>query len=334
MIICWDNLKDLEYFPEKGYWKKRKNGKIESRAWYYNNKCNICGESFLWREGNKGKSCSQKCVNIIKSRSMMGKKHPQYGKKHSEETKKKKSISMKELWKNTEYQKKVSDGLKTKWKDTIYREKISKEMRENNPATREDVKVKLRGKNHHNWKGGVRDKNIPLYDTFAPQLEWCEPVRRNQEDPNILEVKCTWCGKWFIPKLYNTQNRAQHLKGNYPQEHRFYCSNGCKHNCPIWNRSPEQLMRNDILRSGRLSWFDLPREVQPELRKMVFERDEWKCIKCGSSESLHCHHIEGIHHNPIESADTDICVTVCKECHKEIHKEKGCSYYDMQCKDI
>jgi len=79
------------------------------------------------------------------------------------------------------------------------------------------------------------------------------------------------------------------------------------------------------------------REVQPELRQMVFERDEYTCIKCGKHQDelnipLHCHHIEGIVQNPIESADIDMCITVCKDCHDKIHQEDGCGYNDMKCK--
>lgn len=56
------------------------------------------------------------------------------------------------------------------------------------------------------------------------------------------------------------------------------------------------------------------------------------CQKCGSKDKeLHCHHMEGIYHNPIESADADICITFCIDCHKDVHKEIGCRYIDLQC---
>ena len=28
-----------------------------------------------------------------------------------------------------------------------------------------------------------------------------------------------------------------------------------------------------------------------------------------------------------------MCMTVCKNCHKEIHKQKDCGYVDLQCKE-
>lgn len=53
--------------------------------------------------------------------------------------------------------------------------------------------------------------------------------------------------------------------------------------------------------------------------------------ECSSKKSLHCHHIEGIRWEPLESADIDKCITYCKYCHLEAHKKEECGYHDMQC---
>ena len=87
----------------------------------------------------------------------------------------------------------------------------------------------------------------------------------------------------------------------------------------------------DAIKTGYDPWWELSREVQPELRKMVFERDDYQCIKCKSFEHLICHHKEGIVWAPLESADVDECITVCKECHGEIHQIEGCKPSDMRC---
>jgi hypothetical protein len=49
-------------------------------------------------------------------------------------------------------------------------------------------------------------------------------------------------------------------------------------------------------------------------------------------DDLECHHIEGILYNPIESADVDMCVTLCENCHNYIHSQRGCKYSDLVCK--
>ena len=165
--------------------------------------------------------------------------------------------------------------------------------------------------NGPNWKGGVTENNIPLYDTYAPQLSYCESVRRDPNHYDWLQVKCAYCGKWYNPTYKDTHSRISSLNGYNHGECRLYCSSDCKHLCPIyWQKLYSAEEKNTK---------QLSREVQPELRQMVFERDGWKCTKCGSDKSLTCHHIEGILWEPLMSADIDMCITHCKDCHKEVH---------------
>jgi len=359
MKICWDNLEGLRYSKRTGKWYKiTKKGKT-SNAYHYVEECETCKEPFLMFINNKGRFCDNKC-------SKKGKNNPFYGKKHSQktiesfrkrivtnETRKKMSKSAKEknltdlhklnisksmkklrqdplsIFNTKEYRKKLSVNNCMKNKDVV--EKVIDSKRKNGTINHsEETKRKMSKAKSNRYTG----KCIPLYNTYAQQIEWCEPVRRNQKDPNVLEIKCTWCGKWFVPILIMVKHRIQSIKGNYKGENRFYCSDGCKQNCPIYGKKPVTLMKEDAIRAGRLSWLELNREVQPQLRQMVFERDGWKCIKCKSTESLHCHHIEGIRWNPLESADVNGCITVCSDCHKEIHQKDGCKYNDMKCKEI
>ena len=47
---------------------------------------------------------------------------------------------------------------------------------------------------------------------------------------------------------------------------------------------------------------------------------------------LHCHHVLPINESPVESADKDNCITVCKQCHLEIHQTvSGCGYGELKC---
>ena len=179
-------------------------------------------------------------------------------------------------------------------------------------------------------------RNSPAkYDTYADRISWCEEVRRDPDNYDYLQIRCTQssCRKWFTPTKMQVGSRLSSLNGGRG-ELRFYCSDGCKQNCPIWNKSPEQLMKEDAVKAGRLTWLELNREVQPQLRQMVFKRDGWKCTKCESTESLHCHHVEGIRWEPLQSSDIDMCITVCKECHKEIHQKDGCKYNELKCLDV
>jgi len=189
------------------------------------------------------------------------------------------------------------------------------------------------GKKSPNYKGGVTAKNIPLYDTYAPQLEPYEQCRRNIDNPNILEIKCTYCGKWYIPQLYSTTNRIRGINSN--DILRFYCSMECKQVCPLYHQTSDNLIKQDMIRSGFILPEELVREVQPELRQMSFARDDYICVKCGSNGPLHCHHIDPVANNPIESADVDNCITLCVDCHKEAHRLPGCGYNELKnCKGV
>lgn len=211
---------------------------------------------------------------------------------------------------------------KNRSKDT--RRRISEMAKKRDPSTRRGPV--RNGKNNTNWKGGYSSKNIPLYDTYAYQLDQYEEIRRSPEDENVLELKCAYCGKWFVPSTSEVSYRISALKGQRVgySEHRLYCSDNCKRECPIYNK--QKYPRGFKLATSR--------EVQPELRQMVLKRDEYTCQKCNTTDkSLHCHHISGVTLNPIESADIDNCITLCKECHKEVHRQKGCGYNDMKCKE-
>lgn len=57
-------------------------------------------------------------------------------------------------------------------------------------------------------------------------------------------------------------------------------------------------------------------------RLKILNRDEYKCVKCGSTKNLQVHHIKYLSgHKPWEYADK-LLVTLCRECHyKEHHKD-------------
>ncbi len=180
------------------------------------------------------------------------------------------------------------------------------------------------GENNNNWKGGVKKLNIPLYNTYAHKISWCEEVRGDPENQDYLQVKCTEssCRKWFTPTILQVCGRISAVNsiggGN------FYCSEGCKQNCSIYGRIkyPKGFKHN------------YNREVQPELRELVLKRDNFECQRCGSKEKLQAHHYESIYSNPIMSADLDNCIILCKKCHKLAHKDIGCRPIDLTRKNL
>jgi len=145
------------------------------------------------------------------------------------------------------------------------------------------------------------------------------------KDGVSLFVKCRYCGKYFIPTERQAVIRARALTGHCSGECNLYCSSGCKKACPTFGQR-EHYKGQKVDGSSR--------EVQPELRQMCLERDGYTCQKCGAkgkAVQLHCHHIKAVIDDPIESADVDNTITLCKSCHKEVHKIPGCRYHELRC---
>ncbi len=204
------------------------------------------------------------------------------------------------------------------------KEKINERQKDYHKNNKEQINER------HKKTNKIYYKSKANYNTFAFQISYADKVKNIN---GFLQVKCTYCGKWYFPTNRSVQDRIQALNGQTNSdgvENRLYCSEECKKTCSIYGKQKYQVGHPKLDENNQT------REVQPELRQLVFERDEYTCIKCGKHQddlnvSLHCHHIEGIQQNPIESADVDMCVTVCKTCHKKIHQEKDCNYFDMRC---
>ena len=174
-----------------------------------------------------------------------------------------------------------------------------------------------KGDKCHGYKGAMDC----LYKHYSPLL-WMDENRENVLNGKI-EVRCKYCGKWFTPKHTNIDCRIRCLETGEGFND-FYCSDECKDLCPTYGqiKYPKSHINNNKLPTV---------EVSPELRKMVFLRDNYECQKCGSPNSLECHHIQGKAQNPILANDVSNCITFCKECHLKIHQTiPGCSYYDLR----
>jgi hypothetical protein len=160
------------------------------------------------------------------------------------------------------------------------------------------------------------------YTTFCDRLTIDEASKLGSDGVS-LEVRCKYCGKYFTPNNKSVHDRIYSLNNN-TYDNFLYCYYGCKQACPIYG---QKLYPKGFKKSTS-------REVQPELRKLVLERDNWQCQKCGKSVDeveLHCHHILPINESPVESADIDNCITLCKKHHKQAHKLPGCGLGELKC---
>lgn len=149
-------------------------------------------------------------------------------------------------------------------------------------------------------------------------------VRSNNE--NKAEVKCFYCDNWHVPNKILIFNKLTAMN-SIGSENNIYCSEECKDSCPTYNKKlyPGGFKKNTS------------REVNTLVRKMCFERDNWTCARCGKNHEqlkqnnipLHCHHIEGV--APTLQHDIDNVITLCKNCHIQLHSEGGCKLNDYKC---
>lgn len=167
-------------------------------------------------------------------------------------------------------------------------------------------------------------RTLPLfYDSILyKKISKHEECRRHPYSKTLVQVKCAYCNKWIDAKRNVIVARLNSINGISPNsDSKIYCSDNCKNLCPVFRMQINE--RNQANNTSR--------EVDPELRKMCFERDNWLCVKCGNNDNLHCHHILSYAHNKILSNDLDNVITVCKECHNKIHKTEGCKYHQLRC---
>ena len=279
--------------PKNGELYKVCNSCREKMKSYYEaNKEKIAEHKKSYREANKEKISEQ-----MKSYREANKEKIAEHKKSYREANKEKIAEQRKAYRE-------ANKEKAKAYKEANKEKIAEQMKAYREANKE--KIAEQDKTY-------REANA-LYNSYKNTF-----FGEFKEGENgVLLVKCKYCNKWFSPT--NSEVKSYFQYGTS-----LYCSNGCKKSCPTYN----------VVKYERGFRQNTSREVQPELRKLVLERDNWTCQKCGANKNeditvtLHCHHIDSVKNNPIESADMDNCVTLCKDCHKEVHKQKGCRYSDL-----
>ena len=171
-------------------------------------------------------------------------------------------------------------------------------------------------------------RSLAKFDSFYNKIVTYEECQRDPINSDLIQVRCknSNCREWFNPTVGQLTDRIRAINNLGRGDSNLYCSDTCKTTCPIYRRVSK--ISNQSFRS-----------IQPELREMVFDRDNSVCFICGRSKDdfpeliFHCHHVDPIINNPIESADIDNCITLCKECHLEVHMSvPGCGFSELKCR--
>lgn len=276
-----------------GFILGKRNGELRKGNYTYieMDKCLNCGDPYLMNKANPTDYCCISC----------GKHGSDYV--HNEATK----LKIGKAAIGNKYMLGKKHSLKTK-------KKLSK------------ITSNKTGKDASAWKGGVTEKNIPLYSTYAEKLAWVDDVYLIKKDAlELLGVSCTKCGKVFVPKLTDVHSRLKYLKGQINPEGRFYCSDLCKHNCELYNQKiwPRNNKPRVITEFNGFDEGDLK-----VWSKEVLKRANYKCEYCGK-QAEHAHHIRPKKLDPGFALDPDNGLACCKNCHYKYGHRDDCSTWSL-----
>ncbi len=289
----------------------------------FSTQCKICIKKHLaeWYQKNKSKVREQ---------------HTRYYEENKEQKK--------------EYQEKNKKHIKQQRKK--YRDENIEEYKErdriyyyNNKDKRLEYNKNYNILNNEKLKEYSRNnfRSKAKFNTYDSKISSFEETRRDPNDSELLQVRCTYCGKWYNPTNGSINSRMKSLEKIFYGENNLYCSEECKLLCPTFSKKeiPDdhkkiKLENGDIkIVPKDSSERNYSNEVNPQFRKYIFELDNYECQRCGASKLedetllIHCHHINARKTHPHEECDPDNGITFCKECHKFIHSFKGCTYSDL-----
>lgn len=297
MKICWDSLEGFK-LNKDGYFKKNKNLFLEI------DHCIKCGESFITSKNKPSKFCSVSCSlkgTHLSNETKIKLSLCRTGKKHSISTLFKYGVDRKGEG-NAMYGKKHS-------KETKLKISISNTGKIRSEETKEKIS-----------KGGVVKLNLPLYDTYAHQLNFAEEVRFNYDNKGLklLEIKCSKCYKWHVPTMSSTRARIKALNGKGSGECHFYCSQECKNTCDIYGKNTRCYInpkQDDSVYTQH--------ELDIWSQEVILRADN-DCEICGKSAE-HAHHIQPKKLEPGLALDPDNGLALCKECHYKYGHSNECS---------
>lgn len=164
----------------------------------------------------------------------------------------------------------------------------------------------------------------------------------------MIEKKCTECGKKFklypsasgrkrcskacanayISKLYRNDNKrkaqlreAAKLVDYSSPERRKHLSQALKDSYKS-GRSKRRIGASNNLWRGGIATAQNKARASAEYkawRTAVYERDQFKCVKCGTNKDLHAHHVKTFAQYSELRYDIENGVTLCRAHHSEVH---------------
>jgi len=156
-----------------------------------------------------------------------------------------------------------------------------------------------------------------------------EKMRYHPDKPEKKEIQvkcknhnCNNSIGWFTPTGQQLSDRIMSIERIGNDGSYFYCSDKCKHKCPLYGKSAQQIIKQDKIKAGYIK-----EEYYTESERQIFNKEVLKrannlCEYCGE-KATHVHHIRPQKLEPFFSLDPDFGLACCSNCHyKKGHKDE------------
>ncbi len=162
-------------------------------------------------------------------------------------------------------------------------------------------------------KGSCRWPEKPYWHKNWLENEYLQKERSAADIANEFGVtECAilqWLRKHNIQPRTMSEIRSKKHWGSSGKDNGMYGSTGNKN--PNWKNG---------CTPDRQSFY--VSEEWKKVCRLVYARDNARCVKCGSKENLHVHHIVSFSVKE-KRADVDNLVLLCEKCHRFVHSKKN-----------
>lgn len=87
----------------------------------------------------------------------------------------------------------------------------------------------------------------------------------------------------------------------------FFCSHKCWYN---------------FIENIHYNYLDRTTKIYYEWRNSILDRDNYKCMVCGSTDKIHVHHIKRVADYPNLIFDIKNGISLCKKCHEKTYNRE------------
>ena len=155
-------------------------------------------------------------------------------------------------------------------------------------------------------KGQTKNTNKSLLQ-ISIKLSGNNNLRWNPEIHTNEKILCK-CGCGELINKYDKRGRIRYYKKGHNKENLFTSENASGKNSYSWKGGITS--EHDKIRHS---------EIYNQWRLSIYERDLYKCQKCGSKKNIIAHHIKYFSRYPELRFDKNNGITLCRSCHFELH---------------